>query len=142
MTVAKCNEGTQQPNLDLQPNLFELQGYDIQITYSTTSITGQPQFSYSDRVESRTFSGDEIVVEDTGLGKIVTVQLKSNQADEGLESITLLIPVIQMAADAQSVAIQTLAVLSKQAVFVAPGTRQLQSYNPVYLSGTAQLVAF
>jgi hypothetical protein len=142
MTVATCNEGNQQPNLDLQPNLFELQGYDIQITYSTTSITGQPQFSYSDRVESRTFSGDEIVVENTGLGEIVTVQLKSNQADEGLESVTLLIPVIQLAADVQSAMVQTLAVLSKQAVFVAPGARQLQSYNPVHLSGTAQLVAF
>lgn len=142
MTVAKCNESTQKANLDLQVNLFELQGYDIQITYSTTSITGQPQFTYSDRIESRTFSGNEIVVENTGLGQIVTVQLKSNQADEGLESVTLLIPVAQIAADTQSVAIQTLAILSKQAVFVAPGTRQLQSYNPVYLSGTAQLVAF
>ena len=81
MTVAKCNESNQQPNLDLQPNLFELQGYDIQITYSTTSITGQPQFSYSDRVESRTFSGNEIVVENTGLGRMVhgTVEIQSSR---------------------------------------------------------------
>ncbi|NJR41115.1 MAG: hypothetical protein HC781_22580 [Leptolyngbyaceae cyanobacterium CSU_1_4] len=138
MTVANYNEGT---DFNLQPNLFELQGYDIQITYSTTSITGQPLFNYSDRVESLTFSGNEIVVEDTGLGQIVTVQLKSNRADEGIESITLLIPIIQMA-EAQSIMIQTLAVLSKQAVFVAPGARQLQTYHPIYLSGTAQAVAF
>lgn len=32
MTVSKCNEETQQANL------FELRGYDIQITYSTTAI--------------------------------------------------------------------------------------------------------
>jgi hypothetical protein len=142
MTEAKYNERTQQPNPTLQPNQFELQGYDIQITYSTTSITGEPRFNFSDRVESRSFSGDEILVEETGLGQIVTVQLKNNAADEGLESVTLLIPVIQLAAGEKSVAIQTLAVLSKQAVFVAPGTRQLQSYNPVFLAGTAQLVDF
>lgn len=142
MTEAKCNERTQQSNPALQPNLFELQGYDVQITYSTTSITGQPQFNYSDRTESRSFNGDEILVEETGLGQIVTVQLKNNAADEGLESVTLLIPVIQLTAEAKSVAIQTLAVLSRQTVFVAPGTRQLQSYNPVFLAGTAQLVDF
>ncbi len=135
MAVSPCSTDTQQANL------FELQGYDIQITYSTTSLIGEPQFNYSDRVESRNFTGDEIVVEETALGKMVSVQLKNNAADEGLESVTLLIPVIQMEG-LQSVDIQTLAILSKQAVFVAPGSGQLQQYNSVCLSGTAQIVAF
>ncbi len=135
MAVLPCDQATQQANL------FELQGYDTQITYSTTSFTGEPQFNYSDRAESRNFSGDEITVEETALGKMVTVQLKNNAADEGLESVTLLIPVIQMEG-LQSVNIQTLAILSKQAVFVAPGSGQLQQYNAVDLFGTAQVVAF
>jgi hypothetical protein len=141
MTVASYNESNLQPNV-IQPNDFTLQGYDVQITYSTTSFSGQPQFSYSDRVESRSFSGDEIVVENTGLGQMVTVQLKNNAADEGLESVTLLIPVVQLTAEVPSIAIQTLALLSKQAVFVAPDAQQLQRYNPVFLSGTAQFVMF
>jgi hypothetical protein len=134
-----CSNNTQQANL------FELQGYDIQITYSTTSITGEPQFSYSDRTDNRSFTGDEITVEDTALGRMVSVQLKNNAADEGLESVTLLLPVIQpviQRENSQSVDIQTLALFSRQAVFVAPGTGQLQRYNSVYLSGTAQVVAF
>lgn len=135
MSVSQCGEETKQANL------FELQGYDIQITFSTTSITGQPQFSYQDPAENRSFSGDEIVSEETALGQMVTVQLKNNAADEGLESVTLLIPVIQLG-EAQSVPIQTLAILSRQAVFVAPGSGQLQQYDPVYLVGTAQSVAF
>jgi hypothetical protein len=141
MTIAKCDESNSQPNLNLQPNQFSLQGYDIQIIYSTTSFGGQPQFSYSDRVESRSFSGDEIVAEDTGLGRMVTVQLKNNAADEGLESVTLLIPVVQLA-ERRPLPIQTLAILSKQAVFVAPGTSQLQSYSSVCLSGTAEFLTF
>jgi hypothetical protein len=141
MTVAKCDESNSQPDLQLQPNEFRLQGYDIQITYSTTSFGGQPQFSYSDRVENRSFSGDEIVEEDTGLGRMVTVQLKNNAADEGLESVTLLIPVVQLT-ERKPLPIQTLAILSKQAVFMAPGTSQLQSYNSVCLSGTAEFLTF
>lgn len=135
MVMTNCEPATQQANL------YTLQGYDIQITYSTTSITGQPQFNYSDRIETRNFMGDEIIVEQTGLGSMVTVQLKNNAADEGLESVTLLIPVIDLAG-AQSVDIQTLAILTKQAVFVAPATQQLQQYESVCLSGTAQVVAF
>jgi hypothetical protein len=135
MVVSPCANDTQQANL------FELQGYNVQITYSTTSINGEPQFNYSDLVESRNFSGDEIITEETALGKMVTVLLKNNAADEGLESVTLLIPVIQMEG-LQSADIQTLAILSKQAVFVVPGSGQLQQYDTVYLSGTAQLVAF
>lgn len=137
MSVSQCSGETQTQ----QANLFELQGYDVQITFSTTSITGAPQFSYRDRLESRNFSGDEIVSEETALGQMVTVQLKNNAADEGLESVTLLVPALQLG-DAQSVPIQTLALLSRQAVFVAPGTGQLQQYDPIYLVGTAQLVAF
>ncbi len=135
MSVSQCHEEARQANL------FELQGYDVQITFSTTSIIGAPQFSYRDRVESRNFSDNEIALEETALGQTVTVQLKNNAADEGLESITLLLPLLQLG-DEQSVPIQTLAILSKQAVFVAPGTRQLQQYSPIYLTGTAQAVAF
>lgn len=51
----------------LEPNQFTLEGYDTQITFSTSSISGVPQFSFSDRVETRNFSGDEIHQEDTGV---------------------------------------------------------------------------
>lgn len=50
-------ENTMAQALD-EPNLFELSDQYTQITYSTTSITGRPQFSYAGpqgdiRVEGR-----------------------------------------------------------------------------------------
>jgi hypothetical protein len=36
-------------NGSAQPNLFRLTGEYTQITYCTTSITGQPQFHYQDQ---------------------------------------------------------------------------------------------
>jgi hypothetical protein len=136
MNVTQCPPETQQANL------FELQGYDLQITYSTTSFSGEPQFTLISNLDDRTFSGDAVQIEETGLGQMVTVQLKANQADEGLESLTLLVPAVQLTAEAQAIAIQTLVIFSKQAVFVAPIAQQLQSYHPVYLSGMAKVVSF
>lgn len=133
----------QQPALQqLEPNLFELQGYGTQITYSTSSIAGVPQFSYSDQNQNRTFSGSEIQSEETGIGRSVTVLLKNNAADEGVESLTLLLPIVQLSQE-KEIRIQTLAIISRSAVFVSPSTpAQLQTYNALNLNGTAQLVNF
>lgn len=126
----------------LQPNLFELRSSDIQITYSTSSIAGIPQLSYSNQNQTWSFSGSEIQTEASGLGESVTVLLKNNQADEGLESLTLLIPLVQLAS-AQEISIQTLAILNKRVVFVNPASPiQLQTYDAFKLRGTARLVEF
>lgn len=127
----------------LTPNLYELQGYDQQITYSSTSFAGVPQLSYTDRDEVRTFSGSEILTEETGLGQSVTVQLKTNQADEGFESLTLLLPAVQLDQKSRELSIQTTAILSKRVVFVNPNQpAQLQQYDIIDLSGTAKNVNF
>jgi hypothetical protein len=126
----------------LEPNQFTLEGYDTQITYSASSLRGVPQFSFRDRVETRSFSGDEIHHEDTGVGRMVTVQLQNNAADQGFEHVTLLLPRVQLSEETESIPIHTLAIRNREVVFVAPGARQLQTYEPIYLSGTAALVQF
>lgn len=126
----------------LEPTLYTLEGYDIQITYSTSTITGQPQFIYNSPTENRTFSGSEITREETGLGLIVTVLLKNNQADEGFEGVTLLLPAVKLTPETRQISLQTLAILNRSVFFVAPGARQLQKYNPILLAGTAEFVQF
>lgn len=128
---------------NLQPNLFELQGYDIQITYSTTSITGVPQLSYVRGEISRAFSGDEIQLAEAGFGQSVTVLLQNGAADEPIESLTVLLPIVQLSPQLQPLSIQTVGILSRRSVFVNPATPgQLQTYNSLSLYGTAQLVNF
>lgn len=127
----------------MQPNLFELQGYDTQITYSTTSITGVPQLSYVRGEISRTFSGDEIQLAEAGFGQSVTDLLQNGAADEPIESLTALLPIVQLSPQLQPLSIQTVAILSRRTVFVNPATlAQLQTYDSFSLYGTAQLVNF
>lgn len=138
---ADSKDMNQQPALEqLKPNRFELQGYDTQISY-TIDLSGQPLFSYSDRNQSRDFSGSEIQEEETKFGRAVTVFLENNEADQGIETVTLLLPTVQLTQDTRELPIQTLAVLSKLSIFVNPANpAQLQSYNTVYLHGTAQFI--
>jgi hypothetical protein len=126
----------------LEANQFTLEGYDTQITFSASSLSGVPQFSFSDPVETRSFRGDEIRQEDTGVGRMVTVQLQNNAADQGFEHVTLFLPRVQLSEETPSVHIHTLAVRNRELVFVAPGARQLQTYELISLSGTAALVQF
>jgi hypothetical protein len=65
----------------IQPNQFIAGGYNIGITYETTSLTGTPRLSYTRQGQTVTFTGEEIQTEQTQLGQMVTVNLsgKFNQ---------------------------------------------------------------
>jgi hypothetical protein len=133
----------QEASNRLEPNLFELQGYNTRIVYSTSSIAGVPQLSYFSREQERTFSGEEIQVEETAFGKSVTVFLTTGAADEPIESVTLLLPAIQLSSQVKELPIQTVAILSIRAAFVNPNAPlQLQTYDTISLFGVARQVQF
>jgi hypothetical protein len=73
-----------------QANLFESGSYTTQVTYSSTSFTGQPQFNYRDAANNRTFVGEEISFRETEIGQLITVTLESGAADAPPVTFTLL----------------------------------------------------
>lgn len=123
----------------VQPNLFELQGYNTEINYSTTSILGVPQLTYTNRGKTFNFRGDDIQFEQTQLGQMVTVDLTENPASEILETLTLLVPIVNLPSTSPERAIQTTAIFSQ---IVKSTKAQVQTYMPLCLSGVARQVAF
>jgi hypothetical protein len=127
-----------------QPNLFELAGEYTRITYSTTSITGQPQFHYQDNQRDLTFTGDDIRLLDTDeIGMLVSVTL---EVIPDLHTLTLsvLIPQINLKGETES-PLSTLAILTTHLISIGgPGLVEgpLQTYEVVALEGTARLVDF
>jgi hypothetical protein len=127
-----------------QPNLFELAGEYTRITYSTTSITGQPQFHYQDNQRDLTFTGDDIRLLDTDeIGMLVSVTL---EVIPDLHTLTLsvLIPQINLKGETESL-LSTLAILTTHLTSIGgPGLVEgpLQTYEVVALEGTARLVDF
>jgi hypothetical protein len=119
----------------LEPTLFELTGDGVQITYSTRSFEGPPQFRYNDR----TFTGGEIRTQVSELGMEVSVTLQIRLVDVGGTVLTLLLPEVILGETTEQ-SFQTLAILTNRAEVVRPGAQL--SYTVLRLQGTARLVVF
>lgn len=127
----------------IEPNNFDLRGEGTQINYSTTSFTGEPQFTYNTENLSRQFTGDEISTLETAIGKLVTVLIQPD-ADTGEEvRLSVLIPIINLPSSLQN-PIETEAILTTQRTPQRGNSPilegQLQTYKILSLTGTASRV--
>ena len=130
-------------NGSAQPHLFQLAGGYTQITYSTTSITGQPQFHYQDQQRDISVTGEDIRSLETEIGTLVTVTLEVI-SDLHTLTVSLLVPQINLNEGDES-PLSTPAILTTHRTSIGgPGLveGQVQTYEVVALEGTASLVAF
>jgi hypothetical protein len=122
------------------PNHFELEGDGVRVTFDTTSITGRPLLSYADANTSAQFAGDELRIEQGGLGTLVTVGV-GPFVDASNTTFTLVVPGFAPAPDGPC-AVATFGVLTEHRLAAGtPGAGQLDSYRTVAMTGTASLVA-
>ncbi len=130
------------PEVETQPNLYKVSGQDVQIVYSTTSLSGESRLYYRDKRLSLRFAGDEIRVLATEIGQQVTVTLEV-VPDFKSVTLTLLIPDINLKND--PIKFKTSAITTTHHDSIG-GPRlvsgQLQSYTISKLSGEASHVAF
>jgi hypothetical protein len=141
-TREKIMTSTQLQPVFVQPNQFLLGGYDIEINYETTSIAAVPQLIYKDRSQTLNFRGDQIRIEQSQLGELVTVTLNCNLTETGAdETLTLLIPAISVLSTTRTASIRTIAIFNlRLPTAKIPG--QSQNYMTLYLSGTANQIDF
>jgi hypothetical protein len=124
-----------------QPNLYELSGNNLHVTYSTTSITGKPLFHYHDGFQVKNFSGNEIQVAETVLGNLVTVFL-IRTIDSGSTTFTLLVPAVHLPpSNVAGIKTEGITTLHKFAI-VNPPQGQTELYTVQRLQGTARFVVF
>ena len=124
------------------PNLYDLQGHNLHITYSTTSIDGKPRFQYHDNFQTLQFSGDQIRMLDSEIGTLVTVTIRLTP-DLGSTLFTFLVPQVNLNQSTQS-QITTFGVTTLHRFSIAPqlDLGQIEHYTVAELSGTAALVTF
>lgn len=124
------------------PNLFELHGDGLAVTYSTSGIDGRPQLAYQDEHRSLRFAGADIRSVEAEIGDLVSVTL-AETPDFGSTTFTLLVPGVNLAS-ADSAPIETEAVTTLRRTSIAPGPVQGQTeiYRVNQLSGTARAVMF
>jgi len=129
---------TQQNN---QPTLYTLEGDGIQISYTVSNIAGQPLFNFQDENgNNHDFSGNQIRVEQTILGTLVTVFLVQS-VDSGSTTLTLLVPGVNLA-DTTEQDIETFAIVTNNlfSILEMKTPRQTQIYEIFELEGTAKFI--
>jgi hypothetical protein len=130
-------------NAPRRPNRFELSGYeDVELTYDTTSIAGQPQLHYRHGDHDVSRSGEEIRSLETEIGTLVTAEVDS-VPDSHTLTVSVLLPAINLGegdADFETSAIETTSKTSIGGPNLVTGA--LETYEFLPLSGKASLVSF
>jgi hypothetical protein len=136
-------QSTPASGLD-QWNTFRLSDAETRIGYATTSEIGVPMLTYDGPFGSHRFEADEIVVEESALGRLVTVDL-GGFPDQGNLTLTLLLPAFNpVDADDPPATFATLAILKWVISTIAGPPREgaLEEYDVVPLEGTAELLYY
>ena len=123
------------------PNLYELSGGGIHVTYSTTSFGGVPIFTYQDAFQSKQFTGSQIRTVLTEIGTLVTVTIFLT-VDSGSTTFTVLIPTVNLrSTDSVAISTEGITTVHRFLVVGPPLQGQTETYSVYPLTGTASFVA-
>ena len=123
------------------PNLYEVSGDGIHVTYSTSGFDGKPHFTYQDALRSESFTGDGIRTVQTEIGTLVTVTIRLT-VDAGSTSFTLLVPQVNLRfGDSVAITTEGITTVHRFSIF-GPPNGQSELYTAHLLQGTASWVVF
>lgn len=125
------------------PNLYQFQGKNVSITYSTTSFIGKPLLTYKDKQQTLNFTGNEQIRSvETEIGTLVSVTIRKT-VDTGNTVFTLLLPRVNLG-NSDSATVETKGITTTNLFSVIPrfNQGQRQTYITIPLTGIAQSVAF
>ena len=124
----------------VQANEFVLKGGNTTVNYLTSGLQGQPTLTYNDGQQTRSFSGDQIRVTPTEIGKLVTVTTVPS-VDANHTLFSMLLPDIELAESGQTQNFKTAGILTKQkGPDSFPQTGAGETYEILHMHGTARVV--
>jgi hypothetical protein len=123
------------------PNLYQLSGQHLHLTYSPSSIAGKPTLTYQDSHQSKSFKGDEIRTVECDLGLLISVTLRMT-VDVGSTTLSLVIPHMRIS-PVSVAAVHTECITTVHHTPFAPQVQgQAETYTVTSLHGTAQAVSY
>lgn len=127
---------------NVEPNLYELNGDGIKIVYSTTSFGGQSNLTYQKGKTTLSFTGAEIRVTGTEIGKLISVTV-ANIPDKGETVVSVLLPQFNLEKLDARQAFRTIGVITlKRTTIAGPPKGAVETYKAVAFRGTAKVVQF
>ena len=128
----------------LEPNSFHLANGRLSVTYLTESGRARPgpTLRYQDGSRSLVFTGDDLLTQETALGRLVTVTIRF-RVDVDRTTFTLVVPHVNLG-PSHGTRISTIGIttLHREPYAPAPPVGAVETYRVTRLSGTARYVAF
>ena len=126
------------------PNTFRLTGTGTEITYATTSFTGEPTLTYHGPEYEVDFSGMDISEADSPFGPLVSVKL--DFAPDGYTLfLTVILPHINLADNNAPTPFSTLGILTRHLDHIG-GPHMIEgattTYEAVELEGSAEMLHY
>jgi len=128
----------------ITPNQYQLSGKGLKISYNTSSFDGKPRLTYQKGKKQQNFAGDQIRVEKTEIGSLLTVTIAMT-VDRGFTTFSVLIPEIHLAKIGAKQAFKTTGIQTEHKTSIGgPGLVKgvLETYKVIPLSGSATNVFF
>lgn len=125
------------------PNLYQLSGHHVHVTFSPSSVDGKPILTYQDSHQSISFKGNDIRTVECDLGILVSVTLRT-KPDVGSTSLSVVIPRMRISPTSIA-AVHTECITTVHSMgFIRPEfvQGQLDTYTVTNLHGTAQALTF
>jgi hypothetical protein len=119
-----------------KPNLYQLRGSSLHITYSPSGFDGKKSFIYHDPRQTLDFYGDEVRIAVAEFGTLVSVTLAPAVGPRSTD-FTLVVPNVNLFGTTQA-EIKTFGLMTIQEI----GVGQTQLNTVEELSGVAALVEF
>ncbi|MCX7092959.1 MAG: hypothetical protein NTY50_05865 [Methylobacter sp.] len=125
-----------------QPNIYELTGNNIHISYSTGGLDGLAHFTYRSGKKTLNFKGDQIRTIGTEIGTLVTVTTTMT-VDSNSAAFSILLPRVNLDQTLEA-PVKTQGIVTQHKFSVIPGfnSGQLDNYKVIPLAGTAKFVYF
>jgi hypothetical protein len=126
----------------ITPNQYDLQGPGVRISYSTSSITGEPQLSFTKGRKTLSFTGNQIGVLNTNIGTLITVTI-AMVPDKDFTTFSFLLPTIDLSKQPRKQSFRTIGIVTVHKTSLAGPVKGVQqTYKSVQLRGTARQVQF
>ena len=135
-------------NQVFEPNLFVFHDGETQIHYAIGRQSDVSELDYqTTQLDcSDHFSGDEISIIATAIGRLITVTLASDLAQQSEKQLTLLLPIVYLPVGVMEYSIQAELIFTTRRLPQPRGWRrvegQVETYQTRSLSGIARLVEF
>jgi hypothetical protein len=125
-----------------QANVFNLQGSQIHVSYSSGALGSKAALVYEDSQQTLQFDETQMRRSQTDLGQEVSVTLRQT-VDVGSTTFTLAVPRVQVELN-QHAPLHTVGVIAVHHTSLAPALNHGQQdlYHVVHLAGSAAAVAF